>query len=79
MINLKLFSNCSLFSKLRITFRIAEDFELDPKGMLLGGASPTAKRFGLEHIGAGNAWLCDECNCKISIDLFDFSALESFF
>ncbi|SET76153.1 hypothetical protein SAMN05660297_03420 [Natronincola peptidivorans] len=40
-----------------ITSRIAEAFELDPKGMLLGGACLPAKRFGSERSGAGNALL----------------------
>ena len=43
----------------RITFRIAEAFELDPIGMLLGGACLPAKRFGSERSEAGNALLVD--------------------
>ncbi len=45
--------------KFPITFRIAEAFELDPKGIPLGGACLPAKRFGSEHSGAGNALLVD--------------------
>ena len=40
-------------------FLIAEAFELDLKGIPLGGACLPAKRFGSEHSGAGNALLYD--------------------
>jgi hypothetical protein len=51
--------NAMPFFNLPPTFRIAEAFELDPKGIPLGGACLPAKRFGSEHSGAGNALLVD--------------------